>query len=122
VAAAEDVNGDGSGDVIVGAPYADPNGRDKAGQVHVVYGTDNGFPANIELGALNGASGFTINGAAGGDQAGFAVSGAGDFNGDGMDDVVIGTRTASARTVDRVASPTSCSAPQRWHRNSSFTR
>ena len=49
VSGAGDVNGDGIDDLIIGATDADPNGRDCAGASYVVFGTDQGFPATIDL-------------------------------------------------------------------------
>ena len=46
---AGDVNGDGIDDLIIGAPYADPNGRNSACASYVVFGRDQGFPATIDL-------------------------------------------------------------------------
>jgi len=87
VAGAGDVNGDGKADVIIGAPRADPNGRDLSGSSYVVYGS--ATPTDIDLGTL-GAAGFRIDGAATYDLSGFSVAGAGDVNGDGTADVIIG--------------------------------
>ena len=53
--------------------------------------------AIIELGALDGATGFRFDGAAAGDGSGRSVSGAGDVNGDGFDDVIGGSWTEAAR-------------------------
>ncbi|MEL7448441.1 MAG: hypothetical protein AAFN78_04485 [Pseudomonadota bacterium] len=93
VSAAGDVNGDGIGDVIVGAWQADPNGT-SSGESYVVFGSDQGFPAAIELASLNGSNGFLMKGIDNGDNAGFAVSSAGDINGDGIDDIIVGARGA----------------------------
>ena len=46
---AGDVNGDGIDDLIIGAHGADPNGRYDAGASYVVFGSDQGFPATIDL-------------------------------------------------------------------------
>ena len=48
------------------------------------------FPPNINLSALDGTNGFRLSGVADGDQSGYAVSTAGDVNGDGIDDLLIG--------------------------------
>jgi hypothetical protein len=96
VAGAGDINGDGFADVLVGAFGADPNGDYSRGSAYVVYGKANGFAAEIDLSALNGQDGFRVNGEAAGDYAGFAVSGAGDVNGDGFDDFLVGAPNAGA--------------------------
>ncbi|HEY5143557.1 MAG TPA: integrin alpha [Solirubrobacteraceae bacterium] len=87
VAAAGDVNGDGLADIIVGAPRADDNGRTDSGSAYVVFGR--ATPAPVDLFTL-GSAGFRIDGAASGDQAGFAVAAAGDVDGDGLADVIVG--------------------------------
>ncbi|MCL5776345.1 integrin alpha [Limibaculum sp. FT325] len=92
VASAADVNGDGIGDVIVGAPDA-VGGR---GAAYVVYGHRDGLPAAIDLGALDGAAGFRIEGAMASEALGTSVVGVGDVNGDGFDDVLIGIPRAAA--------------------------
>ncbi|MEM7020784.1 MAG: integrin alpha, partial [Pseudomonadota bacterium] len=82
-----DVNGDGIDDLVVGARFADAEGRLDAGESYVVFGknasTDGAFPLNFELSSLDGSNGFTLSGANIEDLSGHAVSGAGDINGDG---------------------------------------
>ncbi|TPW18220.1 MAG: outer membrane adhesin-like protein [bacterium] len=90
VAAAGDVNGDGIDDLIIGAPQGDPGGRANAGEAYVVFGRAGGFGATLDLGALSGSDGFTISGVDAGDHAGWSVASAGDLNGDGRADLVIG--------------------------------
>ena len=92
VASAGDVNGDGRADVIVGAPYANPSSRGDAGSSYVIYGTAS--PSNINLASLGSSSGFRIDGAAANDRSGYSVASAGDVNGDGLADVIVGAPTA----------------------------
>ena len=94
VSAAGDVNGDGLADVIVGAFGASPNGS-FSGASYVVFGKASGFASNLDLTSLTGADGFRLSGGAPNDQSGFAVSTAGDVNGDGFADVIVGAYTAS---------------------------
>jgi len=89
VASAGDINGDGLADLVVGAPDASPVGREGAGSAFVIFGKTSGWP-NIDLANLAPGDGFRIDGAAAGDNAGYSVSSAGDFNGDGFADLIIG--------------------------------
>jgi Ca2+-binding RTX toxin-like protein len=89
VSAAGDVNGDGIGDIIIGAWGASLGGKE-AGGAYVVFGKAGGFGGNLNLSALNGKNGFQINGESPGDRAGWSVSAAGDINGDGYGDLIVG--------------------------------
>jgi Ca2+-binding RTX toxin-like protein len=103
VAAAGDINGDGLGDIIIGAREADPNGAG-SGASYVVFGTFSGFAASLNLSTLDGSNGFQISGSAASDQSGRSVASAGDFNGDGIDDLVIGARYATTNGASAGAS------------------
>ena len=87
---AGDVNGDGFADLIVGAPGADPGGRDGAGESYVVFGDPGGFGGALDLAALDGTNGFRLDGIDAYDFSGCSVSGAGDVNGDGFADLIVG--------------------------------
>jgi hypothetical protein len=80
VSGAGDVNGDGYDDIIIGSPRNDSAGTD-AGEVYVYYGSASGLSATPD---------WSDQGEAAGDLFGFSVSGAGDVNGDGYDDILVG--------------------------------
>jgi hypothetical protein len=100
VSSAGDINGDGIADLIIGAPAANPNGKSDAGQSYVVFGSRSGFSASLNLSSLNGSNGFALNGINGYDRSGNSVSSAGDINGDGIADLIIGARTADPNGQD----------------------
>jgi len=82
VASAGDVNGDGYSDLIVGAPYYDNPEADE-GVAFVYHGSASG---------LAGSPSTTLERNQAGAQMGCAVSTAGDANGDGYSDVLVGAR------------------------------
>lgn len=88
VNAAGDINGDGIDDVIIGVSWKDSN----TGMVAVIFGQKGQIIQNLDLSTfVNGpTTGFRILAAAPGVYSGFSVSKAGDVNGDGIDDVIIG--------------------------------
>ena len=94
VSGAGDINGDGVDDLIVGANRAAPNGNANAGSSYVVLGRDvaavGDFGPTLALSALNGTTGFRVDGVNESDISGASVSGAGEINGDGVDDLLVG--------------------------------
>ncbi len=88
VSGAGDVNGDGVPDFIVGMPGAPINGSN-SGLVRVYSG-------------VNGLQLFEVLGVSTSDRFGVSVDAAGDVNGDGFDDIIVGSYYAGARVLSGV--------------------
>ena len=90
VSAAGDVNGDGYADVMAGIQNYDANGNSSVGRAYVVFGGPS-FSGTFDLAGINGSNGFFIQGIEAYDEVGYSMSELGDVNGDGIDDIIIGT-------------------------------
>ncbi len=99
LASAGDMNQDGLGDLLIGAPGAAVSPDSNAGEAYVIYGSDAGFPAEIIAADLkssrggDGTMGFALLGVNTGARNGlfgYSMADAADVNGDGLDDLVIG--------------------------------
>jgi len=82
VAGAGDVNGDGYSDVIIGASEFNDGPNTREGRAYVYYGSPGGISASPSS-TLDDCNQIVA-------YFGFSVAGAGDVNGDGFSDVVIG--------------------------------
>jgi hypothetical protein len=99
VAGVGDLNGDAIPDFAIGAPGTAFGASTEQGQVYVFFGRTaaNPWPASLDPSTLNGSNGFVINGVDAGDQLGAAIArAAGDLNGDGRRDLLIGAPKAGA--------------------------
>jgi hypothetical protein len=95
VASAGDVNGDGFADVIIGAPYV--TGPGDPGTGYILFGHGGAFDANFALSSVDGANGIALKGTQTQSYTGFSVASAGDLNGDGFADVIIGAPLAGSQ-------------------------
>ena len=89
---AGDVNGDGLDDLIIGAVDADPVSGTKAGAAYVLFGTTTAITSPLSIDVLDGTNGFILDGGGADDKIGQSVSSAGDINGDGYDDILVGAQ------------------------------
>ncbi|MEL0589047.1 MAG: VWD domain-containing protein [Planktothrix rubescens PR222] len=99
VSGAGDINADGLEDIIIGVSQSPGNNQTNAGKAYVVFGTQAGFPQQLDLFTLNGNNGFVINGVEPDELLGGSVKGAGDINGDKIDDIIIGASGATANGI-----------------------
>jgi hypothetical protein len=87
-----DINGDGIDDIAIGDTTADTLNTDD-GAVYVIFGKSDSFQSQLNIDSLNGSNGLAFIGEQAFGQAGWSVNPAGDFNDDGIDDLIIGALT-----------------------------
>ena len=87
VAGIGDINGDGIGDIAVGADYDDDGGGDRGAVYILMLNSDGTVKAEQKISST--AGGLT-GGLANNDRFGRAVAGIGDLDGDGINDIAVG--------------------------------
>ena len=90
VAGIADLNGDGGPEVVVGAPVESVNGLHQAGRVYIISGTDGRLIRRLQAPTPKKEASF-----------GRAVSPAGDVDGDGTPDVIVGAQTETVQDSSR---------------------
>ncbi len=85
VSTAGDVDGDGLDDIIIGAGGRD-EGATNAGAAYVILGSSLTEPGTVDLAVAD----YVLLGERSGDSAGSTVSDAGDVDGDGLSDIMVG--------------------------------
>ena len=86
-----DINNDGIDDIGIGARSA----NNTSGAAYFIFGKDTAFSSEVDLTQLDGTNGFTLNSMPNtGGNLGNAIAKAGDFNHDGISDVLVGSRRA----------------------------
>ena len=89
VSEAGDLNNDGIDDILITANFVDVDGNENAGAAYVIFGNEDDFPDDLDLTDIDGNNGFILNGIGVDDFTGFSASGGEDFNGDGIDDLLV---------------------------------
>jgi hypothetical protein len=92
VASAGDVNGDGYADLLVGVPRMTVGGRANVGAVYVYFGGPSGLSSNARQ---------QLDAPVSDGRFGFSMASAGDVNGDGYADVIVGALLATPNRVER---------------------
>jgi disulfide bond formation protein DsbB len=121
-----DFNGDGFSDLAVGVPYEIVGDVFNAGAVNVLYGSDSGLVSSGSQFWHQGSPGIEGDGPEEEDNFGWSLT-AGDFNGDGFADLVIGVPNESVGAIAEAGAVTvlygsatglTVTGNQFWHQNS----
>ena len=103
-----DINNDGIDDLLIGAEGADArvktsnnqtDERSDAGEAYVLFGKSSSFGTSFNLDDLDGENGALWAGRSDGFSFGQSVANAGDVNGDGVDDFIVGDPGADIKGI-----------------------
>lgn len=89
-----DINGDGVDDLLIGEPGYDGN----KGRAIVVFGNTSGLPSLMAHTAGASPYGFSITTVTADSFLGYSVGGGGDYNGDGVNDILVSAYGQSSST------------------------
>jgi gliding motility-associated-like protein len=96
---AGDINHDGIPDIIIGAPGVDFGGLNDVGEIYIIFGKTGLSITTFDVTTLDGTNGFVIRGVIANEKLGEMISTAGDFNNDGIDDIIVGNNFATLGTA-----------------------
>ncbi|MEM0983500.1 MAG: integrin alpha [Planctomycetota bacterium] len=104
VATAGDINHDGFDDLVIGAPARLNGVGSFRGRTYVVFGSPSiGANGMVSLGDVDGSNGFEIRSIQAVDEFAVSVGSGGDVNGDGIDDLIIGSPRAEGGVLNQSA-------------------
>ncbi|MCF6360711.1 MAG: HYR domain-containing protein [Cyclobacteriaceae bacterium] len=94
-----DINNDGIEDFAMGNSSESVGALSSAGKTYIIFGSTTSFPTPFDLTTLDGTNGFVVEGAVANGQRGSTIAGLGDINGDGIDDLIIGSRNSGVDEI-----------------------
>lgn len=94
-----DINNDGLEDIALGVELATADGLQYAGTTYIIFGSTSPFPTPFNLNTLNGTNGFIVKGIIANERRGTTIAGPGDINGDGIDDLIIGSSSTAPNEI-----------------------
>ncbi|WP_024772766.1 T9SS C-terminal target domain-containing protein [Aquimarina macrocephali] len=94
VSTAGDINNDGIDDLMFSDPFRNDGLGAELGTTYVVFGKTSGFSPVFNVSSIDGTNGFVFMGADPYDQSALSFDSAEDINNDGINDIIIGARSA----------------------------
>ncbi len=94
-----DINNDGIEDFAIGNSNETVGALNLAGRAFIIFGSISAFPTTFDLTTLDGSNGFVVEGVSFNERRGATIAGPGDINGDGIDDLIIGSSNSSADEI-----------------------
>ncbi len=94
-----DINNDGIEDMAIASGSAIIGENKLSGRAYILFGSKNRFSSPFDLATLDGTNGFVVEGIVSDERRGATLAGVGDINGDGIDDILIGTSSLEVKTI-----------------------